>query len=145
MAGTRFDVVAKRLAAGLTRRDAVRGWLAAAAAATVGGVGLEAEARRKPRRCKPKKAGALCKSSRECCPKKTKRICKQPLDSGNSDKVCCGGQGATCGGANEDGDNLAPKCCMGFRCSTDYDPDDPNPPFPPNTKGKCVRANSTPS
>ena len=110
---------------------------ALAAAVAVGATTREAAAAKK-RRCK--KYGVLCTSTKQCCPDKTKRICKQPLDSGNSDKVCCGGKGAVCGGATEDGDRIHPKCCMGFECSTHIDPDDPNPPFPPGTKGKCKPA-----
>lgn len=137
-AKTFVDDTARALATGLDRRRVLQRLAAGSAVLAIGSQGLVADAKKR-RRCKPKKAGALCQRTSECCPKKTKRICKQPLDSGNSDKVCCGGEGAKCGGANEDGDNLKPKCCMGFVCNRDFDPDDPNPPFPPNTPGNCVR------
>jgi hypothetical protein len=120
MDGTTFDAVARRLASGLSRRQALRGLVAGALAAVGAGTGLgtDPEQTVAADRVRCLKAGVRCTSSKQCCTKKTNRICKQPLNAGNSDRVCCGGEGATCGGKNDDGDDIRPYCCMGYSCSS---------------------------
>ncbi len=113
MDATKFDAVARRLASGLTRREAVRGLAAGAVAAVAGGAGLELASAAK-RRCK--KAGAFCSSSKECCPKETNRKCRVQRNAGNSDTTCCGVEGATCGGKDGNGDDKAPFCCVNHEC-----------------------------
>jgi hypothetical protein len=112
-----FDRVARRLATGITRRDAVRG-LAAGAGAAAGLLLAEpgAEAGKRKKRCK--KAGAFCSAHSQCCPKKTRRKCKVASNAGNSDTTCCGVTGAVCGGADDNLDAIKPHCCAGWRCST---------------------------
>jgi hypothetical protein len=39
-----------------------------------------------------------------------------PVNGSNSDRYCSGGQGAGCGAKNEDGDDTAPFCAVGFAC-----------------------------
>jgi hypothetical protein len=92
--------------------------IAAAAVALTGLTALSrfdpAEAKKrggkgKHHRCKPKHSGTPCTSSKDCCPEKSKRVCRMaPADLGMQ-KVCCGGQGASC-----EGDNF---CCLGFGCT----------------------------
>lgn len=141
MASTIFDTTARTFASALTRRSALRG-LAAGAFAAIGGGALvldEVDARKKKH--KPSKArcltsGKRCSSDKQCC-SKSGLICEVPTNGSNSDTYCCGGQGATCGGANEDGDAVGPLCCANFRCSTgDIDA----PGFVPFQKGACLRA-----
>ena len=110
----------------------------------------EGDARRKKRKNKNKgkggknnercfKAGDSCSFDDQCCTKTTNRICDVPHGASNSDKECCGGQGAVCGGVNDDGDALGPFCCVGsagvrsFVCSQN----DPNTPF---VQGTCLPA-----
>jgi hypothetical protein len=142
---TRFDGLTRLIGSGRTRR----GLLGTAMVTTVAGIsavapGLSWDAaakkkRKKKKRCKPKAAGAPCTSDKQCCTKKTKRICDVPQNASNSDTVCCGGQGATCGGVDEEGNALAPFCCVGeagvneFVCSQ-------NNPENPNVSGTCIPA-----
>jgi hypothetical protein len=127
MDSEKFDVIARLFTSGQTRREALRSMLAgsAAVAAGVTVLGEDASARRK-KRCK--KAGRSCTSNKQCCTKKTKRRCAVASNAGNSDKTCCGGQGAVCGGADENLDDIGPFCCAGFECSSETP-----------AKGKCVR------
>jgi hypothetical protein len=121
MDSVKFDGVARLVSRGQTRRETVRGLLAGAVALGAAVAGLDqasAKPRRRPRRQVCKRAGAFCQSNKQCCPGKTKRICAVSSQAGNSDKTCCGGQGAVCGGANVDGDALKPHCCAGFVCSS---------------------------
>jgi hypothetical protein len=145
----RFDHIATTLATGHNRRGVLQ--IIGAAAFSIGGIGLlavdEGDARRKKRKHKKNKGkkdrcfdpGDRCSFDDQCCPKTTNRICDVPHGASNSDKECCGGQGAVCGGVNEDGDALGPFCCVGsagvrsFICSQN----DPNNPF---VKGTCVPA-----
>ena len=135
----KFDAVARLVGIGATRRQAVRGLLAGAAAVAVGGVSLDAalavKGEGKKKRCL--KAGKPCTSNKQCCPDKTKRICAVPTGGSSSDEYCTGGLGAKCGGANIDGDAVGLKCSANLRCSTG-DPDAPG--FQPNTPGTCVRS-----
>ena len=65
----------------------------------------------KRHRCKPKRSGTLCTSSKDCCTEKSKRVCRAaPADLGMQ-KVCCGGEGASCANGNF--------CCLGFGCAID--------------------------
>lgn len=146
MDGEKFDAIARLLGTGLSRRRAVHGVVAGAAAAAVGSVasfalgGAAVEAGKKKKKKDKKrclKTGKRCSSNKQCC-KKSDLICDVPTGGSNSDTYCCGGQGATCGGANEDGDAVGAKCCVNFRCSTG-DIDDPN--FEPFQKGTCLRDN----
>ena len=118
MDSDKFDGVARLVSRGQTRRETLRALLAGAVALGAVVTGLD-EASAKPRRRQVcKRAGAFCQSNKQCCPRKTKRICAVSSQAGNSDKTCCGGQGAVCGGANVDGDALKPHCCAGFVCSS---------------------------
>lgn len=114
MDATKFDAVARRLASGLTRRDAARGLVAGAVAAVVGGAGREAVEARRHRRCL--RAGEQCDRSGQCCPKKTGRICRQPNPPSGSE-VCCSPKGEPCGGENQNGP-VKPQCCQNFECSS---------------------------
>lgn len=138
MDSERFDAIARLLGNGLSRRRALRAVAAGATVATIGSAALGADSveagKKKNKRCL--NAGKKCSPSKQCC-SKSKLKCDVPADGSNSDTYCCGGKGATCGGANEDGDAIGKKCCRQFRCSTILDPDDPN--FKPRTKGKCLR------
>ncbi|MBL8128909.1 MAG: hypothetical protein JNM64_14825, partial [Chloroflexia bacterium] len=126
-----------------------------ATARSIGGIGLlavdESDARRKKRKNKGKgngrggkndrcfKAGESCSFDDQCCSKTTNRICDVPHGASNSDKACCGGQGAICGGVDDNGDAIGPFCCVGeagvrsFVCSQN----DPQSPF---VKGTCIPA-----
>ena len=75
------------------------------------------------KRCK--KAGKACKNNKQCCPGKTKRFCDVAQDDSGGNEVCCGREGAKCGGEDEFGNAIAPKCCIGeagetpqFACSS---------------------------
>ena len=142
MDGDRFDGIARMLGGVVTRRRAVRGVAAAATLAVVGGAGMDptevgaARNRKKKKDKRCLRAGQRCSGAKQCCPKETDRICDVPTGGGNSDTYCCGGRGAKCGGANEDGDAVGLKCCANFRCSTG-DPDDPD--FEPRKPGRCMR------
>jgi hypothetical protein len=143
MESTTFDAVTRLLANGLNRRALVRRLAAGGTTAATAGVLLgavdEAAAKKNKKKDKKKKrclrSGKPCKTNKQCCPDKTDNICDVPTGGSNSDTFCCGGEGAKCGGANEDGDAVGPKCCANNRCSTG-DPDDPD--FEPNTPGRCL-------
>ena len=127
----RFDRIASTFAATRTRRGTLH--LLGAMALAVGGLNLlgpdEGAAKRRKKKNKGKgkgkgkdrcfSAGAPCSSDAQCCTDTTKRICEVAGNAGNSDTTCCGGLGATCGGANEDGDALGPFCCADFACGSD--------------------------
>lgn len=145
----RFDHIATTLASAYNRRGVLQ--IIGATAFSIGGISLlgldEGEARRKKRKNKKKgknnnrcfKAGDSCSFDDQCCPKTTRRICDVPHGASNSDKACCGGQGAVCGGVDDNGDAIGPFCCVGsagvrsFVCSQN----DPNNPF---VKGTCLPA-----
>ncbi|MFN8678834.1 MAG: hypothetical protein U0Z70_20815 [Thermomicrobiales bacterium] len=149
----RFDHLATTLASVRNRRGVLQS--IGATALSVGGIGLlavdESDARRKKRKNKGKgngrggkndrcfKAGESCSFDDQCCSKTTNRICDVPHGASNSDKACCGGQGAICGGVDDNGDAIGPFCCVGeagvrsFVCSQN----DPQSPF---VKGTCIPA-----
>lgn len=148
----RFDHLATTLASVRNRRGVLQ--IIGATAFSIGGLGLlavdESDARRrKKRKNKGKgkgsqndrcfKSGDSCSFDDQCCTKTTNRICDVPHGASNSDKACCGGQGAVCGGVNDDGDAIGPFCCVGeagvrsFVCSQN----DPGNPF---VKGTCIPA-----
>lgn len=150
----RFDQITTTLVSIHNRRGILH--IIGATALSIGGLGVltvdEGDARRKKRKNKNKnkgnggkkndrcfKAGDSCSFDDQCCTKTTNRICDVPHGASNSDKECCGGQGAVCGGVNDDGDALGPFCCVGsagvrsFVCSQN-DPNDPNVP------GTCIPA-----
>lgn len=117
-----------------------RGLLKSTVAPALAGLGLtaflaadDAEGRRrkkgKKKRCK--KAGKSCTKDKQCCTKKG-LICEVPVNGSNSDTYCCGGDGAKCGGNNEDGDDLSPFCCNGFRCNSDTESPGTCVPVPPD-------------
>ena len=120
---TTFDGIARNLGGSMTRRSALRGLFAGAVAAVAGGAVLQAdEASAKRRRKKGKKnqtggqnlpIGARCQNSAQC---PADYICEVPVNAGNSDRTCCGAQGAGCGAKNDDGDDSAPYCCVGHQC-----------------------------
>jgi hypothetical protein len=147
MDSMRFDAVARLLGDGLTRRDALRRMLAGGTAMAAGGAVLtksvEAKRRRKKKKNKGLPHGARCTRDEQCRPEKTNRICEVPQNASNSDTVCCGGQGATCGGVDEEGNFLEPYCCIGeagvrsFVCSA-------NNPNNPGVRGTCIPAPEEP-
>jgi hypothetical protein len=110
----KFDAVARLFGSGMTRREALRGLVAGAAAVTAGGVLLQAEdvAARRRRRRKGKKQnnnrglpeGSPCEKDGQCRSSQ-KLICEIPFGASNSDKACCRGQGATCSASEH--------CCTG--------------------------------
>ncbi|MEZ4562888.1 MAG: hypothetical protein R2853_09135 [Thermomicrobiales bacterium] len=126
---TTFDTLARSVSTSLTRRSALRG-LVAGAAVTVASAGLLLEsedglARRRKRR-KGKKGkkgkgknqklqpGERCQNDSQCV---KGYICEVPVNGSNSDEYCSGGQGATCGAPNGDGDDTFPFCAVGFDCT----------------------------
>ena len=111
MDGIKFDAVARRFVAKLTRRDAAKG-LAVGAAAAISGTGLEEAVG--ARRCL--RAGRPCDTNSQCCPKKTGRLCRQP-DPPSGSEVCCSMEGRKCGGQNQDGP-VQPQCCFPLECSS---------------------------
>lgn len=126
MDNTTFDTLARTVSTSLTRRSALRGLFAGAAAAAVGtGILLQAddaEARRKKGK-KGKKGqgqtaklqpGERCQRDSQCT---TGYICEVPVNGSNSDEYCSGGQGAICGAPNGDGDDTFPFCAVGFACT----------------------------
>jgi hypothetical protein len=144
MESTRFDQIAATVAQNRTRRTMLR--LLGTAALGAGGLSLlgrdEGDARRRRGKKKHKhgkgkgaerclKAGDLCEHDEQCCTDETGRICEVASNASNSDTTCCGGLGATCGGANADLDALSPFCCADLTCSTFDDPT--------ATPGVCVR------
>ena len=134
-----FDRIATTLSDTQTRRGLLR--LLGSAALGAAGVSIlgseETGARRRKRRKSetgsggggPLPAGAFCKNDQQCAPEKTNRICEVAVNASNSDRTCCGGQGATCGGYNEDFDAQAPYCCVGYECQVG----------PGKTKGVCQK------
>lgn len=149
----RFDQITTSLVSIHNRRGILQ--VIGATALSVGGIGVlaldEGEARRKKRKNKNKnggkggkndrcfRAGDSCSFDDQCCTRTTNRICDVPHGASNSDKECCGGQGAVCGGVNDDGDAIGPFCCVGeagvrsFVCSQ-------NDPGNPNVQGTCIPA-----
>ena len=120
---TTFDTLTRAITATSTRRSALRGLVAGAAAAAVGAgmlIGAEdtSAKRRKHRNGKGKgkqlKPGQRCQNDNQC----TKGyICEVPVNGSNSDEFCSGGQGAECGAPNDDGDDTFPFCAVGFSCT----------------------------
>jgi hypothetical protein len=127
---TTFDGIARNFGSTLNRRSALRGLFAGAAALVAGGAVLHVDdASAKRRRKKNKKTrknkkqntdgtrtlpiGAFCENSAQC---PSSYICEVAVNAGNSDRTCCGAQGAGCGAKNEDGDDTAPYCCVGHQC-----------------------------
>ena len=124
---TKFDTVARLFGSGMTRREALRGLVAGAAAVTAGGVLLQAEdvsAKRRRRKKNKKKnqntgqsqglpPGTRCQNSNQCT---SDYICEVPVNGSNSDTYCCGAQGAGCGAKDENDDDTAPYCCVGHEC-----------------------------
>ena len=124
MDSTRFDSVSRLFGNGMTRREALRGLFAGAAAVVAGGAALQVEdASAKRRRKKGKKGqggqpqllppGSRCQSTSQCT---AGYICEVPVNGSNSDRYCSGGPGAGCGAKNEDGDDTAPFCAVGHQC-----------------------------
>lgn len=160
-----FDSITRLAGRSLNRRDALRGLMAGALATVAGGVLITADDASAKRRKKGKKrkggtgtgtgggnqdgagggngggtlpSGALCQSDSQCNTQQN-QICEVPQNASNSDRRCCGAQGAVCGGVNADGDFIGPLCCIGeagvrsFVCSQS----DPNNPF---VQGTCIPA-----
>ena len=120
---TTFDTLARTMSSSTTRRSALRGLFAGAAATAVGtGLLLGAEdasgKRRKRRKGKGKgkglQPGQRCQNDNQCV---KGYICEVPVNGSNSDEYCSGGQGAVCGAPNEDGDDTFPFCAVGFACT----------------------------
>lgn len=146
MDGTRFDALTRLVSRGATRRTLVQvaalpvaGALGVTSMLGLAGVDAKRKKRKKKKKCK--KSGAACTSNKQCCTGKSKNICDVPTNAGNSDRKCCGGLGAKCGGVNDDGDALPPFCCVGeagvneFVCSNNDPETDPT-----NTPGTCQPA-----
>jgi hypothetical protein len=149
MESQRFD----RITTTFARSNSRRGVMTLLGAAALGAGGLaffaadEGEARRKKKKKKGKgkgkgnqrclKSGQRCDTDKQCCGNNL--ICDVPQNASNSDTECCGGQGAVCGGVNDNGDFLEPYCCIGeagvrsFVCSQ-------NDPGNPNVRGTCIPA-----
>ena len=129
---TSFDSLTRNLGSTLTRRSALRGLVAGATALVAGGALLQAEDASAKRRKKGKKGkgspaktpkqgggtllspGSRCESSSQC---QSTYICEVPVNGSNSDRYCSGGPGAICGAPNGDGDDTAPFCAVGHRCT----------------------------
>jgi hypothetical protein len=144
MDGLTFDTLVRKVTTAASRRSVLKSALVPAFAglgvASRAGVDeADAKKKRKKKKCKPKASGAPCSKDKQCCTKKTKRICDVPTGAGNSDTVCCGGNGAKCGGVDDEGNALEPFCCIGeagvrsFVCSEN---DESNP----NVPGVCQPA-----
>ncbi len=135
METTTFDGITRNLGSSLTRRSALRGLFAGAAAVVAGGALLQVEEASAKRRKKGKKGkgrqpttgqpgqggqpqllppGSRCQSTSQCV---TGYICEVPVNGSNSDRYCSGGPGAICGAPTEDGDDTAPYCAVGHRCT----------------------------
>jgi hypothetical protein len=143
MDSQRFDAITTTLTQMPTRRGALR--LLGMAAFSASGLGLllpegsDARRRKKKHRGKTStrclKSGDLCDTDKQCC--QDGLICDVPQNASNSDTRCCGAEGATCGGVNEDGDAQPPFCCIGeagvrsFICSE-------NDPSNPGVRGTCL-------
>ena len=120
---TTFDTLTRAITTPTTRRSALRGLVAGAAAAAVGtGLLLGSEdTSAKRRKCgkgkgkgKGLQPGQRCQNDNQC----TKGyICEVPVNGSNSDEYCSGGQGAVCGAPNGDGDDTFPFCAVGFSCT----------------------------
>ena len=123
---TTFDTIARTVSSSMTRRSALRGLFAGAAAAAVGTgllLGAEDTSARRKKGKKGKKGGQggsklqpgqRCQSDSQC----TKGyICEVPVNGSNSDEYCSGGQDAVCGAPNDDGDDTFPFCAVGFSCT----------------------------
>jgi hypothetical protein len=96
MDAEKFDAVARRLVSGLTRREALRGLVAGAVAAAIGGTALEAAAAAKKDRCR--KVTKTCSNQDRCCGKLTcgrsvlregRFCCRKGEASCNDSKECC--------------------------------------------------------
>ncbi len=120
---TTFDTLTRAITTTTTRRSALRGLVAGAAATALGaGFLLGAEDTSARRRKKGKKSkgsrklqpGERCQSDTQCT---SGYICEVPVNGSNSDEYCSGGQGAVCGAPNEDGDDTFPFCAVGFTCT----------------------------
>jgi hypothetical protein len=143
MDSLRFDALTRLVSVERSRRGLLVGAMASSVvgmAALIPGLSQDADAKKKKRRCK--KSGSICGSDKECCTK-SKLICDVPQGAGNSDTECCGGNGATCGGVDEEGNARPPFCCVGeggvreFVCSEN---DENNP----NVEGSCIPAPQEP-
>ena len=131
---TSFDTLVRAAASTTTRRSALRGLAAGAAALVAGRVLLDADdasaRRRKGGKGKGKgkggsgsgggggttklQPGERCQTDSQCV---TGYICEVPVNGSNSDRYCSGGQGAICGAPNGDGDDTFPFCAVGFSCT----------------------------
>jgi hypothetical protein len=127
MDGSSFDRLVRLTAEDASRRGVLKSALASAAlglgAISLLGVSDADAKKKKKKRCK--KAGKACKNNKQCCPGKTKRFCDVAQDDSGGNEVCCGREGAKCGGEDELGNAIAPKCCIGeagetpqFACSS---------------------------
>jgi hypothetical protein len=123
---TTFDTLTRTVSSSTTRRSALRGLVAGAATLVAGGMLLQSEdagaRRRKGGKGKGKgkgkgrklQPGQRCQSDTQCT---NGYICEVPVNGSNSDEYCSGGQGATCGAPNDDGDDTFPFCAVGFACT----------------------------
>jgi len=120
---TTFDTLTRTVSSSMTRRSALRG-LVAGAAAAAGSAGLllraeDTSAKRRKRgkgkgKGKGLQPGQRCQNDNQCT---QGYICEVPANGSNSDEYCSGGQGAVCGAPNEDGDDTFPFCAVGFSCT----------------------------
>jgi hypothetical protein len=119
MDSLRFDRLTTTLTQSHSRRGSLH--LFGLAALTATGLGVvaseEADARRRKRKRRRNRVelqpGDRCQSNRQC---PEDYHCDVPVNGSNSDTYCCGAQGAGCGAENDDGDDTAPYCCVGYEC-----------------------------
>lgn len=113
MDGSRFDRIARTLAAGLPRRAAVKAAAASSVAAIGARLGFEETAAGKKKRCRKRRKS--CGGKKKCCGKNT--ACRSfPTDTclTLSGRRCCGLEGSVC---KNDPENLNHcDCCDGLFC-----------------------------
>ncbi len=112
MDGSHFDRIARTLAAGFPRRDALKA-IAASGVATLGSrLGFEETASGKKRRCRKRRR--TCGGKKKCCGKNTAcRSFPTATCTTLSGRHCCGLEGAPC---NNDPAINNCDCCDGLFC-----------------------------
>ena len=112
MDGSRFDHIAKSVAADFPRRDALKALAASGVAALGSRLGFEETAAGKRRRCRKRRR--TCGGKRKCCGKNTAcRSFPTATCTTLSGRHCCGLEGAPCD--NDPAINNC-DCCDGLFC-----------------------------